>query len=203
MGTRWPSTIATRLGSPRRRRRTPRWTPPATRRPARADRRGTRGSAARRPRIPARTRSASCRRRSGARRDTRGSRARLRRPRRRFELVDLLSGNRLVGSAEEAEHRATDLGGLGEHPPSVEAVAGEHAIQPDHAGEVEVARAGYERDRSAEAEADSDHRGRPGTPAQLRDGGVEVIECRVELHLIAVGAVVEVVVPRTEAAVRP
>ena len=61
----------------------------------------------------------------------------------------------------------------------------------------------YARQRSAEAESDGDRRTAPGSLAELRRRGGEVVDRLVQLHLLAVRSVVELVVARAEAAVRP
>ena len=76
----------------------------------------------------------------------------------------------------------------------------EDAVEAHHPGEIQIgAGPGYERQRSTEAEPDGDRRTGPGSLAQLRRRGGEVVDRLVELHLLTVRAVVELVVARAEA----
>src|SRR5262249_45162990 len=86
--------------------------------------------------------------------------------------------------------------GLGEHAVAVESLLGEHAVEPDHPGQAEFGTSGGdEREGAAEAEADRRDRLDPGPLPESSRRGRDVLQSAVELHLLAMGAVLEALGP--------
>src|SRR6202042_214720 len=74
------------------------------------------------------------------------------------ELLHLVDRDRLVLAAEQPQHRTLDLGPALERPGGAEALAGQDAVEADHARKlVGEPGAAQEREETAEAEADAHH----------------------------------------------